>query len=305
MKYLTAFLVSALAATALGQNSSVPAPESKRAAMARAAESHTFTKIDGKKISGRPTGFTPSTGNLKLKIADDSECTVELPTLSDDDRAYIKDWYAAYSLIADGKIRFTFHEKTNPDREFKGNLDDWDSMFPNMKYKDHWSTSGTTYDEILYEFRLENRGEQKLDDIVIEYCIYHQTTIQEESRKSFYGAGKTVRVTTETGTYDRYDPPAWYSSRDDKYEKLPKQTVTNTVQGIVCLGTVPPGEKVAVLSDPVKIVKKSQERTTYPNPPQINTRGTLNRRTIEGELTEIRCRVYVPTEAGNYAMLEF
>jgi len=180
-------------------------------------------------------------------------------------------------------------------------------MFPNMKYTDHWSTyrPGTTYNEISHEINIENRGGQPLNHIAVEYCIYHQTTIQERVKNSFYGAGKTVRIQTETGWRDRYDPPAWYSSRDSKYTKRPERTVSNTIKGSFYIQDIPSGEKVQILTDPFKLVKKAEEGTTYPNPPQENKKGTLNKRTIKGNLLGIRCRVYVPTQAGNYAMVEF
>lgn len=289
MRYLTTFLVLALVTTALGQNSSAPIQESKRAALTRAAEFHAFTKIDGTKIQARPVDFSASSSTVKLEAEDGRKYEIKLSDLSKGDQLYIQGWFTGYS-----KIRVRISEKTDSDKLFKGNLDDWDSMFPNMKYKDHWSTEtkGTTYDAVSYELNVENISTQKLTDIIVEYCIYHQTAIKEE-----------FMVLEYTASYSR--EPIW-AGYPAKNGKKPDQVVSNTIWGTVFFQEIPSEEKSIANTDSVKIVKKSQEKTEYRPAPSHKTgdRGTRNTRTIEGELLGIRCRVYVPTEAGNYAMIE-
>lgn len=289
MRYLTTLFTLVLVATAIGQIASVPIPESTKIAMTHAAESHTFTKIDGTKIQARPVDFSASINMAKLEAKDGLKYGIKLSDLSEGDRLYIQDWLTGYS-----KIRVRISEKVDADKLFKGSLDVWDSMFPNMKYKDHWNTekNGTTYDEVSYELYVENTSTQKLTDIIVEYCIYHQTSIKEE-----------FMVLEYTDSYS--SAPIW-AGYPSKNEKKPDIVVSNTVRGTIVFQEIPSEEKSTATTDSVKIVKKSQEKTEYrPAPPhKTGDRGTRNTRIISGELLGIRCRVYVPTQAGNYAMIE-
>ncbi len=266
-------------------------------------EYRAFTTRNGLKMRARPRGFAESTGSLELELVDGTRRAVELQALSQEDQDFIQDWLTGYSLLSNNQIRFTIRKKTDPGKKITGNLTSLNSMFPNMKYKDHWyaAKGGKEYDEITYELRLENKREKTLFGLVVEYCIYHQTTIQEESKNAFYtdSGGRD-----ENGQYYHYEP-SWHSSGNDKYKKHPEETVVNTVKGIIVFSNIAVKESEKEHTDPVRIMERSLERTTYPHKPENKTRGTLNRRTVEGKLLGIRYRVYVPTQDGNYAMVEF
>ena len=130
--------------------------------------------------------------------------------------------------------------------------------------------------------------------IPVEYCIYHQTTIEEEYMALKYRA--------PSGNYDGY----WvgYPNEEGRY---PEQIVSNTILGIVVFQDITAHKKASALTDPLKLVKKSEETTEYrPEPPhEANDQGTRNTRIIRGKLQGIRCRAYLPTQDGNYAMVEF
>lgn len=293
MKQIIALLMLFIAAKAICEEPSIT--EQQRSAMRRAAAFHTFTTVDGEELSGRPIGLTKETNSVNLETADGSERTIALPTLSEEDLVFINDWLTGYSLFADNKICFTVRKKTDMDKEFKGDRSSWHEMFPNMKYKDHWSAEKDeeSYDEITYELRLENKCTQTLSNILVEYRIYHQTTIEEEYM--------TARYTTDYGLYSG----AWvgYPNTGDKY---PEQIVSNIVQGAFSPQEVPKQKKITMLTNPLKLVEKAKERANYYTPsPKAGDQGTRNFRIIRGKLLGICCRVYAPTQAGNYAMAEF
>jgi len=170
-----------------------------------------------------------------------------------------------------------------------------------MKYKDRWyaTKNEEKYDEVSYELRLENTGEKKLEDLPVEYCIYHQTTVKEEYMITVYDDGQHFFGSASHS-------PVWVGDPRET-DKYPEQVVSNTIRGTVCFQDVPKGKKSTALTDPLKLVEKAQEMAKYPSdlPHEVGDRGTRNTRILRGKLLGIRCRVYVPTEAGNYAMVEF
>ena len=167
-------------------------------------------------------------------------------------------------------------------------------MFPNMGYKDRWSSHfpGTAYDEVAYDFCVENKSGQSLDDITIQYCIYHQTVIKEE-----FSETELRDVGTQWA--------GWYLKGPVK--KFKPQTVSNCIQGTFKINSIADRDTEEEQTKALKLVAKADESKSESNSGEhVNgTRGTRNTRTIEGKLLGIRYRVYLPTPNGNWAMMEF
>lgn len=109
MKPLLALLTFALAATTIAEE--ILIPEQQRTTMKEAAAFRTFTANDDE-FSGRPTGFIKETGSVEFKLADGSERTALLATLSEKDKEFVKDWLTGYSLLTNNQIQFTIRKKT-------------------------------------------------------------------------------------------------------------------------------------------------------------------------------------------------
>lgn len=261
--------------------------EPQRTAMKQAAEFKMFTTSEGEKLFGLPADFETDTKSVELYLKDGSERTVVLATLSEQDQTFIEDWLTGYSLITDNTVRITTRKKTNPDQLYSGKEEKWDTLFPDVEYRADLKIGGLkdTYDDIHYEFHIENRTEKPIADIIVEYCIYHQTIIQEEFKKCIFQG------------------PYWHSSRDDKYEDLPEKTIEKYVTETLLFRNIAAGEKISLSTDSVKVTEDI-ELSYYPIRPKIGAEGTRNKRTIKGKLLGIRYRVYLPTQAGNYSMLE-
>ncbi len=303
MKHITTFLVLLIAATAVSEELAIT--DQQKTAMARAAEFHTFTTVTGKEIVGRLVDFAKETETVMFETSTGAEQPIALSTLSEKDQAFIQDWLTGHSLFSDNKIRFTIRKKTDPDKESKGDRSRWHSMFPNMKYKDHWhpAKGENSYDEIFYELRLENKSGKTLKDLTLEYCIYHPSVIKEKVMKAIYTETASPYHLKPDDRYIGYEPH-WVGYEGNK--RLPKKTVSNTIQKTVRFENIAKGTRSTKQTEALNLVGKSEERANYYTAsPKVGDRGTRNTRTIEGKILGIRCRVYVPTQDGNYAMVEF
>jgi hypothetical protein len=255
---------------------------------------HTFTITNGMQITAQPLDFSSSNGSVKLQREDGKIQLIKIQSLLEKDQEYVKDWYLAYSLLSKNKLHIAIEKVEDDDQMYHGTLDEWDSMFPNMGYKDGWYSCfpGVIYDEISYELIVENKSGQTLDDITIQYCIYHQTKIEEE--------------VSETELRDvGSDMAGWHLSGSVK--KLAPRTVTNYIKGAFKIESIEDLSKENKLTSFVKLVEKSTEiKSKSISEKHINgARGTRNTRTIEGKLLGIRYRVYLSTPNGNWVMREF
>lgn len=167
-------------------------------------------------------------------------------------------------------------------------------MFPNMGYKNQWHSCypGTTYDEISYIITAENISGQTLNDIMVEYSIYHQTTINEQSEKGELRKIDNGRMALfPMGSVKRY----------------PEQTVSNIIQGTLCFKLLQNNERQNQSTDSLRLIEQARELMPIPgsNSDKSGDYKTNNTRRVEGKILGIRYRVYAPTPAGNYAMMEF
>lgn len=269
-------------------------PDKKRE-LKKAAACHTFTTTTGTKITARLLDFIASTGRVKMETNSGTKRIVRIETLSENDHAYIQDWYSAYSLLKTGKLKIKIDEETNDEQLYHGLLEQWDPMFPNMGYKTPWYTTypGTTYDDVSYNLTVENKTGQPLDNSIIEYCIYHQTVIDEESEET--------RFNKAAGGMS-----GWYPA--GHVDNYPEQTVSHIMHGSFGLKTLPNREEKTKTTKSLKLVPRATEIKSTPLSPaphETGNKGTRNTREIEGELLGIRCRIYIPTPQGNMAMMEF
>ncbi len=254
-----------------------------------ATEYRTF-KNEKETMQARLLDFSESTQKMKMELFSGSRRTVKLPTLSEEDQAYVLDWYSAYSLLSRGKLRVSLEEKEFEDKIYHGALDVWHPMFPNMGYKDGWHSTypGTTYDDIVYAITIENRAERPLSDIRVEYCVYHQAKIDEHILETEY----------------REESNGWHPVGATEY--LPKQVVTNTVIGKISIPELPIKARILELTRPFKLMDDQREIKTPPRPNRKDRdHSTRNVRIIDGKLLGIRYRVFIPLKSGGYAMKEF
>jgi len=266
MKQIAALLVLLLTATTFCEEPAIT--EQQRVAMKKATEYHTFTTADGKELIGRTVAFTDSTSSVKLKMTDGSNKTFPLSTLSEKDKAFIQDWRSTHFLLSRKKLRITLDKRK-------------------AKTKQRSSYRSRTQDEKEYEFTLQNRSENSLSDVHIEYCIYVHTEVEKQTTKG------------------RQDPPdpgiytghslGWVSL--GMKEDHPTKIYTNEVQGTF---------HITQLSRRDSVVKKTQP-LVLPNDQDVFTFSDFLRTgtTTDTKLLGIRYRVYLPTPAGNYAMMEF
>jgi len=241
-------------------------------------------------IQARLIDFSGVTGNVKMELPTGSRRTVKLSSLSKEDQAYVRDWYAAYSLLNKRKLRISIKEKAFEDQIYHGALDVWHPMFPNMGYADGWRSTypGTTYDDVTYEMAIENRAEKALEDVKIEYCVYHQTEIDEHILETEY----------------REESNGWHPVGATEY--LPKQVVINTVIGKISIPELFVKARVVKLTKPFRLMDDQREIKTPPRPNRKDRdHSTRNVRMIDGELLGIRYRVYLPLASGGYMMKEF
>lgn len=294
MKHLLTLLVFAIAATVIGADTEPNSQTSQRAAMQRAAEFRTFTTTNGITFEGRPVGFTESKGIAKLLVKEGGNQFVELKSLSQKDQEYILDWYPTYLLLRKNKFRFEVAKNIKEEKLYDGTLEDWAVMFPNMEYSKEWHSCypGTTYNECFYTITTENRSKELQKNIKFEYCIYHQTEIEEM-------ISETERVNAGT------DMAGWAPVGSPQF--LEPVTVLNTISGTLEIKTLSEREKKSVHTSAVRLIEEAEEfKSENASGELVNgTRGKRNTRNIKGKLMGIRYRVYLPTPNGEYAMMEF
>lgn len=184
-------------------------------------------------------------GLVELLTADGSE-KAELVLLSENDQAYIQNWYAAFSIL-DKRIKITTRKKSEGAKGAKERL---------------W-----------YEFEIVSKTRNTTVNLIIEYCIFSQTEIQE---------------TTQPGGWGDYG----FNATGPAVER-PDQLISDNKSGTILL-TVPYREEI----------KHSTEEISFYDNYRISN-GGANLEIRESELLGIRYRVYLPTPNGEYAMMEF
>jgi hypothetical protein len=132
-----------------------------------------------------------------------------------------------------------------------------------------------------YEILLENRSGQNFSNIKIEYCIYHQCTIDETFMTMEYIEKKNA---------NGYFPL--------ETKKLPRRVVSNVTGGSWLIPEMNNRNKEELQTKEIRLRQGSEYKSD-------NYKLTRNTRKIDDELLGIRIRLYIPLKSGEKAMKEF
>jgi hypothetical protein len=244
-------------------------------------EPRVFKKADGSPSTATLKEFDPATGQVQLLLADGSIQTDPLAVFCESDQQVIHDWYAACYLLKKGRLNITVKE--NKQTESNCSVD-----LPNLNQGESW-TKPERCDATSYDIILINRGGLPLNDIQVEYCIYHHAKINETILTRRYD----VVTHNENGRTTSIDG-AWSVIKRDR---CPKREAIDAIAGQFI---------IAELADKNRAQKATDLFITPQSGTQTHGSGEImHERTIQCNLLGIRYRVYLPTASGGYMMKEF
>lgn len=261
-------------------------------------EYQTLSTTNGTITEGLLTDFQETTGTIKLTRPSGKKVSVKFESLSDKSKQRIREWYESYSLLSKRKLRVKAEMNTNKNHVFRGPLKNWNFMFPELHYDDNSKLEflGIIYDKIHYNIRLENRSGISQKNIRIEYCIFHETDIDETLQQYQY------QMESGQGSLEGYEYPSWTCIKEKHGES---RVVQHTRCGFAKLDNISDREKIDQVSKNIFILDRSE---IFKNAPiteiGYNSLGDTCDSIywkIKGNLIGIRCRVYVPIASGDRA----
>ncbi len=252
----------------------------------QASKYRRFHTTDHRELRAQLIEFYKDANQVELEFMDGSRQRRGLSSFIESDQAIILEWHSVYSLLTRKRLRASVKEIKHDEVNYSGELIDWAPMFPALKYRQGWKTtdSGSTYNNVLYEVLVENRSGEPLQNVKIEYCIYHQTSVSEKR----YTTNYRERNTDARGKFT---------------EQYPPRMLQHTTTGSFIIPMLADRRKQANYTGVLRIVKRATECRSFHNPTGYN--GTRLIRKLRGKLLGIRCRLSIPTASGNLAMIEF
>ena len=131
-----------------------------------------FASEDGRSTCARIVAYNPQTRTANLERDDKWSCIVKIDAFIPDDRDYILAWHNAKLFLNASKFKISAkHIGVIEEIEDGGNL------FQTMTFEDH-----------RYDITIHNRSAEKITDLSIEYCIYHDQDYLQ-SGKQRHGKG--------------------------------------------------------------------------------------------------------------------
>ncbi len=224
-----------------------------------------FHDVTGREIEACVRSYNPRTNMVKVELRNKALKSVKTTVFSEEDQAYILDWFKADALLSGKTLRLSANKKTVRNGSYHEEQNGWHSVYPGMEFKD-----------MNYEIILENRSGQILENVEVEYCVYHKSIIDE------------IFMTTEL--------------RDNGYypvdtEQLPRKVDINIISGkweISSLET----KKQEYATKEIRLKNGSEFKSDH-------NKSTRNTRSVSDELLGIRIRVYIALESGKKVMKEF
>lgn len=118
------------------------------------AELRTFKSADGTKtLSASVISVTPAKGAAQIKRSDGKVMNIPVKSLSEDDRAYLADWYKTSMAARRISLRISDEEKKTGEREANnGKITSIDSLF---------------------NIDVRNNGETSFEELDLEYQIFY------------------------------------------------------------------------------------------------------------------------------------
>ena len=242
----------------------------------------TFHDTTGREIVACLRSFNPQTNVVKIELKNKSVKTVKAYIFSENDQAYIHDWHMADALLSGTTLRLTANKKTILSDSYHEGRNGWHSVLPCMKFKD-----------MNYEISLENRSGLSLNNIEIEYCIYHQYTIDETFMKT-----EAVEVDEDGDLVEDGEKGKVIGYRTLKTEKLPRRVVFNVTGGSWVIPEMIDKKKKEQKTKEIRLRRGSESKFEHEE-------MTRNTRKVNDELLGIRVRLYIPLKSGDKAMKEF
>lgn len=121
---------------------------------AAGSEFRVFIGQNGKTVRGKVRDFNSRNETVTITKKNGSILKVNLGIFSKADQAYVREWYLIKEFYSQNRLRISAREKQ---KRFRTELLIW-----------------RTEEEIVYSIMLENRSDCDLNDLTMDYCIYHE-----------------------------------------------------------------------------------------------------------------------------------
>jgi len=219
----------------------------------------TFHGADGRTIEACLKTYDSQSDIVTFKLKNKSIKKVKASIFSEQDQAYIHDWYMADAISSGTMVDLSAKKITiDSGRTLEGH-NEWKPSSSSIRFRD-----------MNYEVVLENKSGQTLNNVKVEYCIYHQCSIDE------------VRYTYREGTF-----------------QVPRRIESNVISGIWNIPVFNDNQKLEKITKAIHL-RRGEVYKQYPGGGKIS-----HTRELEDELLGLRVRLYVPLKSGKEVMKEY
>ncbi len=225
----------------------------------------TFHDANGRALEARIKNYDPQTDSVIVELRNKSVKKVKASVFSEQDHAYIHDWYLTDALLSGILVDLSAKKITidsGTDRDGQG---EWKSYNSDMRYRDR-----------NYKIVLENKSGLTLNSVKIEYCIYHQCTIEET----------------------RYLQPPEITLPPEKTIHLSQRVEDNVVSGMWDIPVLNNKQKLQHSTKSIHL-RKGKERK------DISGESITYSRELKDELPGLRLRLYTTLKSGEEIMKEY
>lgn len=218
----------------------------------------TFRDANGRTLEACLKIYDPQSDIVTVELKNKSIKKVKASVFSEQDQAYIHDWYMADAMLTGTLVdlsakKITIDSGTDPDGQ-----GEWKSYNSDMRYRDR-----------NYKILLKNKSGLTLNGVKIEYCIYHQCTIDEAR-----------------------------SSQKETNVHFPSRIESNIVSGIWNIPVLNNKQKLEHITKSIHLRRGEVQK-------RIAVNFTSYTRELKDELLGLRVRLYTTLQSGEEIMKEY
>lgn len=228
---------------------------------------HKFEDASGRGIEARILDFDPHVNTVKLRLRNKRIRSVKIDIFSESSQLYIRDWYQSESLSSGKGLTLSINKKSLRSDRYHEVRNGWQSHYPGMDFED-----------VTYEITLLNKGKESLSNIVLEYCIYYERTIDET-------------------TFKLEEISGW-GHRGTDYEELPRCNISETLIGTISIPELHIKKKLIETTKVVCLYEGTEGKYD-----RVALRG--RKRQVDDELSGIIIQISLPLPSGGIAQKEY
>ena len=217
-----------------------------------------LSRCQWKKIEACLKIYDPRTDIVTVELKNKSVKKVEASVFSEQDQVYIHDWHMADAMLSGTLVNLSAKKITIDSGTEREGQAEWRPY------------SGIGYKDRNYKIVLENKSGLTLNSVKIEYCIYHQCTIDEVRNLQ----------------------------REETQICFPRRIESNIISGMWNIPILNNKQKLEHITKSIHLRRGEVHKS-------ITTQYLSYTRELKDELLGLRVRLYTTLKSGEEIMKEY